>query len=50
LGFELLETVFNGPESELTKTDVTQPAIFAVSIAILRLIEQEGIKAQAAAG
>lgn len=41
---------FNGPEEELMKTENTQPAILATSIAILRVAEKSGLKADVTAG
>ncbi len=40
----LSEIIFNGPAEELTKTENAQPALMAVSIAIVRVIEQESGK------
>lgn len=34
LGFEISRVCFEGPESELTRTDIQQPAIFVTSVAI----------------
>lgn len=42
LGAHLSRTMFDGPEDELTLTANAQPAIVAVSIAVLRVIEREG--------
>jgi len=39
LGFDLRRICFSGPEDELTKTSVSQPAILVVSIAALRAME-----------
>jgi [acyl-carrier-protein] S-malonyltransferase len=41
LGFKLSKIIFEGPESELIKTAIAQPAILAASIAILRAVESE---------
>lgn len=41
---------FNGPEEELMKTENTQPAILTTSIAILRVAEESGLKADVTAG
>jgi [acyl-carrier-protein] S-malonyltransferase len=41
LGFKLSKIIFEGPEDELTKTAVTQPAILVTSVAILRAVECE---------
>ncbi|MDR1581020.1 MAG: ACP S-malonyltransferase [Synergistaceae bacterium] len=41
LGFKLSKIIFEGPEDDLVKTEITQPAILATSLAILRAAEQE---------
>lgn len=41
LGFDLAALCFNGPEEDLRLTTNTQPAILTVSIAALRVVEQE---------
>lgn len=41
LDFDLAALCFNGPEDELKLTANTQPAILTVSVATLRVIEQE---------
>jgi [acyl-carrier-protein] S-malonyltransferase len=38
----LTRLMFEGPESELTLTENTQPALMAVSLAVVRVIEREG--------
>lgn len=43
LGFALSELCFNGPADQLQLTENTQPAILAVSIAALRVMEAEGL-------
>ncbi len=43
LGFDLGEILFNGPEDRLTRTDITQPAIFTVSMMAMEAVNQEGI-------
>ncbi len=40
----LSQIIFNGPNEELTKTENAQPALMAVSMAIMRVIEQESGK------
>ena len=40
-GEEFLRILFEGPEEELTKTINTQPAIFLMSIALLKSLEQK---------
>lgn len=40
LGFRLSRIIFDGPNSELNKTENSQPAIMATSILILRILEK----------
>ena len=42
LGFNLTRLMWEGPEDQLTLTENAQPAIMAVSIAALRVLEAEG--------
>jgi [acyl-carrier-protein] S-malonyltransferase len=41
LGFGLSRLCFSGPEAELVRTEVQQPAILTVSIALLRALEAQ---------
>ncbi|KAF7714334.1 Uncharacterized protein PECH_008878 [Penicillium ucsense] len=41
LGFKLSHTILKGPNSELNRTENAQPAIMAVSVLILRILEEE---------
>lgn len=51
LGFDLAKICFEGPEEELKKTEITQPAILTVSAICLEAMKSfGGIKAEAAAG
>lgn len=50
LGFALSKLIFEGPEEELKRTEHTQPAILTVSTAALRVLAEEGIRPQMAAG
>jgi [acyl-carrier-protein] S-malonyltransferase len=50
LGFDLAELCFNGPEEQLRLTEFTQPAIFTVSVAALRVLADAGISADYLAG
>jgi [acyl-carrier-protein] S-malonyltransferase len=52
LGFAISRLCFEGPEADLTRTEHTQPAILATSIAVLRALEQERgpVPFEAAAG
>ena len=40
LGFPLTKLCFEGPEDELRRTEIQQPAILATSIALLRALEE----------
>jgi [acyl-carrier-protein] S-malonyltransferase len=50
LGYDLARLCMHGPAEKLNLTENTQPAILATSMAILRVLEQKGIAAEAAAG
>lgn len=50
LGYRLSQLCFEGPEEQLRLTEITQPAILAASIATYRVLEEQGIKPQFAAG
>lgn len=50
LGFALSTLCFEGPEGELTRTENTQPALLATSVAAWRVLERKGIAPSAAAG
>jgi len=39
LGYKLSQVCFAGPEEQLRRTEITQPAILTVSIAALRVLE-----------
>ncbi len=41
LGINLSKIIFEGPSDELTKTENTQPALMAVSIALIEVLEKE---------
>ncbi len=40
LGFALSEVCWTGPEAELTRTDISQPAILVTSLAVLAALEE----------
>jgi [acyl-carrier-protein] S-malonyltransferase len=40
LGFSLSKLCFEGPEEDLRRTEIQQPAILATSIALLRMLEE----------
>jgi len=52
LGYDLASICFNGPESELTKTENAQPGIFLVSWVAFELLKERlsGLKFEATAG
>ena len=50
LGFDLADILFNGPEDRLTRTDITQPAIFTVSMMAMEAVKQEGVAFDYVAG
>lgn len=41
LGFSLSDMIFNGTPKQLAQTEITQPAILTVSVAMFRALEQE---------
>lgn len=47
LGANLREVCFDGPEADLNRTENTQPAILAVSVAALRVLQGHGAPAPA---
>ena len=50
LGFALRDLIFNGDERQLRRTEVTQPAILTVSLAILAVLRENGITPGGVAG
>lgn len=50
LGFDLAGLCFHGPEEKLRLTEFTQPAIFTVSVAALRVLTASGWRADFLAG
>jgi len=50
LGYPLSELCFEGPEEKLKMTEITQPAILATSVAVLRVLREKGVTPQIAAG
>jgi [acyl-carrier-protein] S-malonyltransferase len=50
LGYKLSNACFEGPEDQLRLTEITQPAILAVSIAVLRVLESRIPKPSYVAG
>ena len=50
LGFDLSELSFNGPIEKLTRTSVTQPAIFTYSYALTMILLEKGCRPGFSAG
>lgn len=50
LGYKLSQLCFEGPEEQLRLTEITQPAILTVSVAIWRVLEEKGLKPDFVAG
>lgn len=48
LGFDLKKICFEGPEEELKKTEITQPAILTVSVAAFELLRSKNVSMPAA--
>jgi [acyl-carrier-protein] S-malonyltransferase len=48
LGFDLKRICFEGPEEELKKTEITQPAILTVSIAAFEWLKSQGVPSPSA--
>lgn len=50
LGIDLLKICFEGPDDELKKTEISQPAILTISYAAYKILGQKGIKPDYVAG
>ena len=50
LGYDLEELCADGTQELLARTDVTQPALLADSVAIFRLLRREGLRFDVAVG
>ena len=50
LGIKLSQIIFDGDESELSRTVISQPAILAMSLMALEAVKSRGIDASAVAG
>ena len=50
LGYKLSQVCFEGPEDQLRLTEITQPAILAVSVAAYRVLAEKGLKPAFAGG
>src|ERR1700680_1408454 len=50
LGFSISKLCFEGPDEELKRTEITQPALVAVSIAAFRVLQTKGLAPDYVAG
>ena len=50
LGFSISKLCFEGPDEELKRTEITQPALVTVSIAAFRVLQTKGLAPDYAAG
>ncbi|MBV9296143.1 MAG: ACP S-malonyltransferase, partial [Acidobacteriaceae bacterium] len=50
LGFSISKLCFEGPDEDLKKTENTQPALLAVSVAAYRVLREEGYQPDLVAG
>lgn len=50
VGYDLRDICFDGPEEKLNSTTYSQPAIFAVSAALLEMVREAGIRPDVTAG
>ena len=50
LGFSISKLCFEGPEEELKRTEITQPALVTVSIAAFRVLRNKGLAPDYVAG
>jgi [acyl-carrier-protein] S-malonyltransferase len=50
LGYKLSQLCFAGPEDQLRLTEITQPAILTVSVAVWRVLQSQGITPAYVAG
>jgi [acyl-carrier-protein] S-malonyltransferase len=50
VGYDLARLCFDGPKQQLDLTEYTQPALLAVSVVALRLLQRAGFKPDAVAG
>ncbi|MBB6217812.1 [acyl-carrier-protein] S-malonyltransferase [Anaerosolibacter carboniphilus] len=50
VGYDMKKLCFEGPEEELKKTENTQPSILTTCIAMAKVLEEKGLKADITAG
>src|SRR6201990_1316166 len=50
LGFSISQLCFEGPDEKLKMTEITQPAILTMSVAVYRVLQEKGLVPQFVAG
>jgi [acyl-carrier-protein] S-malonyltransferase len=50
LGFSISQLCFEGPDDKLKMTEITQPAILTMSVAVCRVLQEKGVVPQFVAG
>jgi [acyl-carrier-protein] S-malonyltransferase len=50
LGFSISQLCFEGPDEKLKMTEITQPAILTMSVAVCRVLQEKGLVPQFVAG
>lgn len=50
LGFSISQLCFEGPDDKLKMTEITQPAILTMSVAVCRVLQEKGLIPQFVAG
>jgi len=50
LGFSISQLCFEGPDDQLKMTEITQPAILTMSVAVCRVLQEKGLVPQFVAG
>jgi [acyl-carrier-protein] S-malonyltransferase len=50
LGYDLARVCLDGPDEQLSRTDITQPALLTTSVALLRVLDDNGLSFDAALG
>ena len=50
LGFSISQLCFEGPDDKLKMTEITQPAILTMSVAVCRVLQEKGVVPQLVAG
>lgn len=50
LGFALSQLCFEGPEDQLKMTEITQPAVLTMSVAVTRVLKEKGLAPRYVAG